>query len=183
VSFDGKQTRVKTGDVGMSPGTSVSGSYVQGDGSTEINSTPANKCANDRTITYNALKAKDCGAIKNELGGQTLNAGVYCDAGAPMTVSSDLTLDGPGNYIFQASSSFLQTLDTKIVLINGAKAENVFFAVSSSATIGADSTFVGTMIAYASINVETNAEINGQALAGAAVSFQSSNLVENPRHV
>jgi hypothetical protein len=167
----------------MSPGTSVSGSYIVSDGSTEINSTPANKCANDRTIAYNALKSKTCGTVRNDFGGQTLNAGVYCDAGAPMTISSDLTLDGPGNYIFQASSSFLQTLNTKIVLVNGAKAENVFFAVSSSATIGAGSKLVGTMITYASINIETDATIFGQALAGAAVSFQSSNLIENPRHV
>jgi hypothetical protein len=99
-----------------------------------------------------------------------------------MTISSDLTLKGPGNFVFQASSSFLQNKDTKIIL-DGVKPENVFFAVSSSATIGAGAKFQGTMIAYASISIESNVEVIGQTLAGAAVSFSNSGVIQNPRVV
>lgn len=140
---------------------------------------------NINNIFYNAAKAATCppANIGNELGGKTLKAGVYCDAGAPLTLSSDLVLDGSASdiFIFQASSSFLSSLNTKITLINGALPENVFWAVGTSATIGTSSKFVGTLMTYASISVETSAMIYGQALAGAAVTFASSNAVTNPR--
>jgi hypothetical protein len=168
----------------MSPGTSITGNYIVADGSTEITSTSANKCADDRIIAYNAIKAKTCTTIRNDNGGYTLTPGVYCDAGAPMLLSSNLFLDGQGNsssqFYFQASSSLMTSLKTQIILQNNATAENVFWAVSSSATIGTSSSFVGTLITYASISFESNAVMHGTALAGAAVTFQTSNAVTSP---
>jgi hypothetical protein len=54
VAFNGELSTVNTGSVGMSPGTSVSGNFAVKDGTIQINSIPANKCADDRTTAYNA---------------------------------------------------------------------------------------------------------------------------------
>jgi hypothetical protein len=181
VAFNGEITTIHQGNVGMSPGTSITGNYiVENGGSTEVTSTSANKCADDRTTAYNQIKLAPCGTIRNDYGGQTLTAGVYCDAGAPMLVSSDLVLSGPGQFLFQASSSLQTSLNTKITYVAGALPENVFWAVSSSTTIGTGSEFVGTLITYASISFETNAVMKGRALAGAAVTFQTLNQVTRP---
>jgi hypothetical protein len=101
-----------------------------------------------------------------------------------MTLAAgQLTLSGTDTdvWIFQASSSLTTSLNTEIILTGGAKAENVYWAVSSSATIGTTSKFVGTLMTYASISFETGATMNGQALAGAAVTFASDNTVVNSR--
>jgi hypothetical protein len=180
VDFNGELTTIATGNVGMSPGTSITGNYDV-TGSTEINSTPANQCASDRRVAYDSLKAAKCGAIRNELGGQKLEPGVYCDSGSSdLTLSSDLELTGEGEFIFQASSNFMSTLNTKIILSDGAKAENIFWVVGKSVTLGTSSQFVGTIIADAAIGFQTKATVNGQALAGTAVTYESSNYMVNP---
>jgi hypothetical protein len=185
VAFNGELTTVATGNVGMSPGTSVNGNYIVAAGSTEINSTPANKCADDRIIAYNKLQGLTCppANMANELGGgPSKKAGIYCDAGAPLTLSTGMTLEGAADdvWVFQGSSSFISSLNTKILLKGEAKAENVFWVVGASATIGTSSEFVGTLIAYASISLNTRATVNGRALAGAAVSCENSNTITNP---
>jgi hypothetical protein len=182
VAFNGGETTIHTRNVGMSPGTSITGNYIVAAGSTEIVTTSANTCADDRIIAYNAIKGANCTVTRNDFGGQRLSPGVYCDAGAPLLVSTDVTLVGTATdiFIFQASSSLLTSLNSKILLEGGAKPENVYWAVGTSATIGTDSTFTGTLISYASISFQTNAVMNGQALAGAAVTFQSNNQVTNP---
>mmetsp|Transcript_26061 Transcript_26061/g.24902 ORF Transcript_26061/g.24902 Transcript_26061/m.24902 type:complete len:224 (-) Transcript_26061:525-1196(-) len=181
VAFNGGLTTIHTRNVGMSPGSSITGHYIVSDGSTEIVSTSANTCADDRITAYNAIKSAQCTVTVNDIGGQTLDPGVYCDAGAPLLVSSDVTLVGTATdiFIFQATSSLLTSLNSKI-LLEGVSPQNVYWAVGSSATIGTDSTFTGTLITYASISIQTNAVMNGQALAGAAVTFQSNNQVTNP---
>lgn len=184
VAFNGGLTVVSKGDVGMSPGTSITGNYAVKDGSTEINSNLANHCAATRIEVYDAIRAKDCPEAnkRNEVGGQTIGPGVYCDSGAPMSLSTgDLTLSGPGEYFFQASSSFLSSLNTKVILTNGAEAKDVFWSVGTSATLGTSSEFQGTMIAHASIVLQTKSTLKaGRALAGAAVDFESSNSVTLP---
>lgn len=180
VEFKGEVTTIFTRNVGMAPGSAITGNYIVKEGSTEITSTSASACADDRTTAYLAMKAATCTTIANDFGGKTLPPGVYCDAGAELTVSKDLVLEGAGEYIFQASSSFSTGLNTKITLTGGATADKVFWAVSSSATLGTSSVFQGTLITYASITFETNAQMYGNALAGAAVNFATSNEVTSP---
>jgi hypothetical protein len=186
VAFNGEKSFIQTGNIGMSPGTSVTGNYFNS-GSLEVNSTPANACASERRTAYNELRKVECTTVpKNELGGQTLRSKlgdvtVFCDSGSgDMTVSSDLTLSGEGIFIFQASSNLMTKLNTEIKLDTGAKAENIFWVVGKSATLGTTSAFKGTIIADASIGLQTGATVDGQALAGAAVTFESSNTMTNP---
>ena len=186
-SFNGIRSVIGQGSVGVSPGSSITGSYQIKDGSAEINTGSANKCAADRVTAYNAAGAAVCPLdhTMNELSDQTLLPGVYCTAGGRMTLSAgSVTLDAQGNsdavWIFQVASALMVSPDTTVLLANGAQAKNVFWQVGSSATLSYSSSFVGTILSYAAISVDKNAAVNGRALAGAGVSFASNNFISTP---
>lgn len=103
--------------------------------------------------------------------------GVYTSASI-VNIANDLTLDAQGNanaiFIFQVGSA-LTTADgaispgvhTRILLINGAKASNVWWSVGSSATIGVQSEFKGNVLAAFSITLKTGASSCGRMMSGA----------------
>ena len=186
-AFNGETTNINSGNIGVSPGTSLTGSFRLNNGTIEITSTKANQCASDRITAYNAAMAAVCPPSNrfNELSGLTLFPGVYCAVTAPMTFSAGtLTLDAEGDstavWIFQASSSLLTSPYTSFILENGAQSSNIFWAVSSSATLAYSSSFQGTIIAYASVSAQTNNVLNGRALAGAGASFAGLDSITLP---
>jgi hypothetical protein len=108
----------------------------------------------------------------NQLGGQTLTTGVYSFGHADtanLTAASPLTLDAQNNpdavFILQATSDLVTASGSVVQLINGAQSCNVFWQVTSSATLGSGSTFKGTIMALTSITVTSGANIQGRALA------------------
>lgn len=186
-SFNGQLTTINTGDVGVSPGTSLTGNYKLNSGSVEVTSTKSNQCASDRITAYNAAVAAVCppSNILSELSGRTLFPGVYCATTSPLTFSAGtLTLDAQGDinavWVFQASSSLLTAPYTSFILENGAQSTNIFWQVSSSATLGYSSSFVGTIIAYSSVSAQTDVVLKGRALAGAGASFAGDDSVTLP---
>jgi len=63
------------------------------------------------------------------------------------------------------------------VLAGGAQAKNVFWEVSSSATLGTNSIFKGNIIALQSVTLNTGASLQGRALArNGAVTFDSNTV-------
>ena len=186
-AFNGETTNINSGNIGVSPGTSLTGSFRLNNGTIEITSTKANQCASDRITAYNAAMAAVCPPSNrfNELSGLTLFPGVYCAVTAPMTFSAGtLTLDAEGDstavWIFQASSSLLTSPYTSFILENGAQSSNIFWAVSSSATLAYSSSFQGTILAYASVSAQTNNVLSGRALAGAGASFAGLDSITLP---
>ncbi len=103
------------------------------------------------------------------LGGQTLVAGVYNAGSATLGLTGTLTLDGQDDpnavWIFQATSDLITASSSKVALINGASSCNVFWQVTSSATLGSGSTFVGTILALTSITMASGVTVDGRALA------------------
>lgn len=93
-------------------------------------------------------------------------------------VTGDLTLDAQGNpdavFVFQSSST-TGTADggptpatrTRILLVNGAKASNVWWQAATSVTLGLYSEFQGNILASESITMNTGATSCGRLLAGA----------------
>ena len=121
----------------------------------------------------------------NQLGGQTLTSGVYAFGSASAAnLTGTLTLDGEGNsnavWIFQASSDLVTASSSVVSLINGAQACNVFWVVSSQATLGSSSTFIGTIMAGTSVILNTSANLNGRALARTAAVTLNMNTVTKP---
>jgi len=197
-------TSVITGNVGLSP---ASGSFITGLTCAEVTGTiyevdtgylgSPSACVvpnagslltpakNDLTTAYTDASGRTGATVltgsDNQLGGKTLTPGVYSFSHAStanLTAASPLTLSGNGVFIFQASSDLITASASRVNLINGAQACNVFWTVpSSAASLGSNSYFVGTIMSYASINLTTGANVQGRLLAEtAAVTLQSNTI-------
>jgi hypothetical protein len=103
-----------------------------------------------------------------DLGGLVLLPGVY-QATSSMSLTGTVTLNAQGDpnavFIFQAGSTLTTASASTVSLINGAQACNVFWQVTSSATLGTNSTFVGSIMALTSVTVTTRVTVVGRALA------------------
>ena len=116
-----------------------------------------------------------------DLGGQTLVGGVY-KTPSSFGITGTLTLNAAGNpdtvWIFQTGSTLITASNSRVILINGAQACMVFWQVGSSATLGTNSTLVGTVMALTSISALTGAKVNGRLLAlNGAVTLDSNSIL------
>lgn len=96
--------------------------------------------------------------------------GVYQSLTSIM-ITGDITLDAQGDpnadFIFQSSSTIGTAVGARILLINGAKASNVWWQAATSVTLGANSAFQGNILAAADITMVTGATSCGRLFAGA----------------
>ncbi len=175
------------GDLGVSPGTAVTG--ISGppngtvNGTTHTGDAVAAQAEADVATAYKEAAgaaptappvtgaATDIG--DGSRGGLPLDAGVYkYDSSAALTTS--LTLDAQGNpnaaFIFQVGSTLTTASGIRVNVINdpnpNAAACNVLWQVGSSATLGTATQFIGNIMASQSITLTTGATIfGGRALA------------------
>jgi hypothetical protein len=173
---------VITGDLGLSPGTSVTG-FPPGtvNGTQHIADAVAGQAQTDLTTAYNTAAAQaPTGTVSADLGGQTLTPGVYNSA-TSLGLTGALTLDAQGNanavFIFQAGSTLTTASASSVNLVNGAQACNVFWQIGSSATLGTASTFRGSILALTSIAAATGATVDGRLLARNGATTLDSNTV------
>jgi hypothetical protein len=160
------------GNVGVSTGTAVTG-FPPGtlvDGTVHSDDALARQAQTDLGIAYDVVENESAtdDLTGQDLGGLTLFAGVYnFDSSAQLT--GNLILDALGDpgarFDFQIGSTLTTASASMVTLINGANANNVFFQVGSSATLGAGSVFTGNILALTSITLTTGATLDGRALA------------------
>jgi hypothetical protein len=162
---------VISGDVGLDPGSAVTGfpPGIVNAGTFHVTDAVALHAQNDLTTAYNDAAGRSSTAtISSDLAGRTLTPGVYTSASS-LGLSGNLTLDAQGNpsavFIFQAGTTLTTGSGALVTLIGGAQACNVFWQVGSSATIGTGSQFVGVIMALDSISLTTGATLHGSALA------------------
>jgi len=165
-------TTILTGDLGLSPGTAVTGSPTV-TGSSHINDPTAATARADATTAYNQLAALTATqSLTGDLGGRTLTPGIY-NFGTSAGLTGTLTLDGLNQvaplFVFQIGSTLTTATSSSMVLTNNASAGNVWFQVGSSATFGTGSSIAGTFISSASDTLVTGVTVNGRifALTGA----------------
>jgi hypothetical protein len=169
---------VITGNLGLFPGTSVTG-FPPGtvSGFEDVTNSNANNGQNILTKAITAAKSPTPTTIPSELGTQTLNAGVYNSLDGTFTISAGaLTLDAQGDpnavWIFQMASS-LTTTGGSVQMANMGNPCNVYWQVGSSAVLN-DSTFEGNILATTSISLSniTGITMTGRLLAsGGAVTL------------
>jgi hypothetical protein len=192
VTNTGSDTAI-VGDVGISPGTAITGltaSQVTG-GSIHSNDSLAQQAHSDASIAYSFLKGMASIPANNlsdqNLGGMTLLPAVYkFDAAADLT--GDLVLDAGGDssaiFVFQIGSTLITATGATVKVINGGAdydESNVYWQVGSSATLNTGTAFVGNILAYASISIKTGSTMVGNALAiGAAVTMESNSVTSPP---
>lgn len=161
---------VITGDLGVSPGSAVTG-FPPGTviGAQHAADAVALQAQNDLTTAYNdAAGRTPATSVAGDLGGRTLVSGVYKSTSS-LGLTGAVTLNAQGDpsavFIFQVASTLITASASHVDLINGAQACNVFWQVGSSATVGTGSAFAGNILALTSITVTTGSTIDGRALA------------------
>jgi len=175
---------IVTGDLGVSPGTSVTG-FPPGivNGTIHIADAVARQAQIDAAAAYANAKGQTCTTdlTGQDLGGKTLTPGVYCFSSSAQ-LTGTLILDGQGNpnsvFIFQIGSTLTTASASKVLLINGASACNVFWQVGSSATLGTTTDFAGNILANTSITVTTGATSNGSLYALNGAVTLDTNLIQ-----
>ena len=178
---------VVTGNLGVSPGSAVTG-FPPGilNGAMHAADLASAQAMADLTTAYNDLAGRTLApvAVAGNIGGQTLTPGLYKSTSSLEISSGDLTLDARGNknsvFIFQIASTLTTTSGRAVILSGGARASNVFWQVGSSATLGTTSAFKGTILADQSISLNTGATLNGRALARIGGVTLDANVVVLP---
>lgn len=173
------------GDVGVNPGTSVTGFTGAPAGSLTgtLHQTDAFAALgqDDLTTAYNvAAGLTPTMSGLEELSGLSLTQGVY--SGGALSLSGNLTLAGSASsvWVFQAASTLITASASTITLTGGATSCNVFWQVGTSATLGSSSEFVGTIMADQSITAITGANVAGRLLASHAAVTLDDNTVTVP---
>ena len=159
-----------TGDLGISPAAVVTG-FPPGtvNGANHVADAVALQAKSDLATAYTDAAGRPATATHGTLGGLTLVPGVYTAGGVTLDLTGTLTLDGqddPGAvWVFQATSDLVTASSSTVRFVNGGQACNVFWQVTSSATLGSGSTFAGTILALTSITMATGVTLDGRALA------------------
>lgn len=144
------------------------------------------QCATDLLSAYNQLNS-DIPAFfpASPLGnGGTFTAGIYQVAGATV-LNLNLFLDAQGNanavFIFQIQGTFSANASSKIILLNGAQACNVFWKVEGQVSMASGATMRGTIIANnALIMMGTGDTLEGRALTTAGAITTNGVLAYTP---
>jgi hypothetical protein len=160
-------TSTITGDLGVSPGTAITGfppGVLVGTQYTGLDAAGAHTALETAfTAAILVPKTADAGV----LGGRTIGPGVH--VGAELSLAGTLTLDAGGDpnavFILKAGSTLTTSASSFVSLTGAAQACNVFWLVGSSATLGASSLLRGSILANTSISFGAGITMNGRALA------------------
>jgi hypothetical protein len=177
ISFDGITSTIHGGDVGVAPGTAITGSVTFDDGEVVADSTDfaASVLAAHTAAMTVGLNEQH---MEIEMGGLTFEPGTYrSESAINFAHGTTVTLDGEGEYIFIAESTLVTAANTYFILLNGAKAENILWALGSAATLGADSVVEGSILAGSAITFGSRSVLHGCALADSAITFESEGSI------
>jgi hypothetical protein len=183
ITFGGVTSKIRGGDVSVSPGTSVTGSYSFVDGGKLVSD--SSDFAASKLAAYDAAMAVRVDgqtSMPIEIGGLTFEPGTHhSDSAINIAYGTVVTLDGLGKpnpaFIFHAGSTLVTAAGTYFNLIRGAKAENVLWVLGTAGTIGARSVVEGSIMAGTAITFGTDSELHGCALAQGSVTFESDGSV------
>ena len=173
-----------TGDIGVSPGTAITGFPAPCTITGEIHAgdAVAAPAHSDAVRAYNALVDQTCDfnyppvAV---LTNATLTPGVHCFPSS-LKVKGTLTLDGAGVFIFNIGSTLITAANAQVLVIDDGltcDGANVFWAVASSATLGTGTLFAGHILAVQSITLTTGADVSGSAIALTAAVTMDTNKI------
>lgn len=113
------------------------------------------------------------------IGGLNLGPATYFWS-TGVNITSNLYLSGGPNdvWIFQIAQGLSVSSGVQVILLGGARAQNVYWQVFAAADFGTTSKFKGTVISQTAIAIKTGATLQGRALAGTAVTLQSNVITQ-----
>lgn len=181
---------VVNGDIGVWPGTAITG-YLPGlviNGAMHAADAVALQAQSGLTTAYNTAAGETGGSslTGQDLGGLTLTPGIYrFSSSAQLTGTLNLNDLGDPNavFVFQIGSTLTTASSSSVAFLNtgqggSGNGANVFWQVGSSATLGTNTAFAGSILALTSITLDTGASIScGRALARNGAVTMDSNQV------
>ncbi|MEP9363329.1 ice-binding family protein [Nocardioides sp. CN2-186] len=170
---------VLAGDLGLSPAGVITG-FPPGTtlGTIHDKDAAAEQAQEDRQTAYDdAAGQTSTGAFAGDQAGATFKPGVYTSAAA-VTNTGTMTLDADGDpsavFVFQVGAAFSTAAASKIVLTDGALANNVTWQVLGAVSFGANAKAVGTFLGASAISFGEGASIKGRALTPSTVGLANS---------
>ncbi len=180
-------TTVNALDVGVSPGPAIVGfppGKITPPGVKHQTDATAANAQSDALTAFNDAAGRSSAPADQgltDLTGKTLQPGVYQ---GNLSLTGTVTLDNRTNpnavFIFQSSSTLITASRSVVKFTTSHASCNVFWQVGSSATLGTNSTFVGTVLARASVTAQTGATVTGRLLASTAAVTLDSNTINAP---
>jgi Bacterial Ig-like domain (group 1)./Protein of unknown function (DUF3494). len=118
----------------------------------------------DLERAFSAINQLPCRHLKSNLTGGRFEPGVYCAPSADL--SEEIVLDAAGDtngiFVFIIKGSLRAGGNLRMILANGAAAENVFFVSNETASIHAKTDFRGNILAKKSVEVGSRASVKGR---------------------
>jgi len=197
ISFAPPQSTINNMDVGLYPGVLssitgdvenlnlINGVILAADDDPNDRLPDAKQDLRDAYLFAAAVNVPAPATVSGNQGGSTLAPGIYKSTSTLSIEDTPLTLDAGGDenavWIFQIESTLTTTVGGDIILAGGAKANNVYWQVGSSATIGDYTDFKGNILALVSITMNTGATVDGRLLArNGAVTFAGGSTMNEP---
>jgi hypothetical protein len=163
-----ENTVVTGANIGIFPGTSLTGfppGVLTPPAVEHLGDPVAGEAQADAARAYTYYQGLPGAAlIAPTLDGLTFTPGLYNAASSlALSAGATVTLNGSGTYIFQIGSTL--NLAGTVILSGGATAGNVIWLVGSSATLQGTTAAAGSIVALASITLDSGASLAGRAIA------------------
>jgi hypothetical protein len=162
------------GDVELAPGSAQGILTPEVNGTIHINDAVVTQAQTDLLAAYNDAISRVANptALAASIGGTTILPGLHINAGAVTTAGGNVTLDAQGDpnaiFLFKVGTTLTTVPGTQILLVNGARAGNIFWQVGTTALLDTTTLFKGSILAGADITLNAGAVVEGRVLAGAS---------------
>jgi Ice-binding-like/PEP-CTERM motif len=175
------------GNVGVSPGGAITGSAsIAITGSYYTAGDPVAVSAHNQLGTaITDLGSLGPGTLEPaDLSGLTLVPGVYTVPAGTSNLTGTLTLNGLGNtnaaWVFLMPSTLITSPGSTVNVINAGAGAGIYWDVGSSATLDTSTSFLGNILALASITLDDAATIGcGRALAETGAIAMDTNTINS----
>ncbi|MEV4457620.1 DUF4082 domain-containing protein [Microbispora sp. NPDC049633] len=187
VSVTNANNTAVTGNLGVSPGTSVSG-FPPGtvSGSVHAGDAAAADAKADAVAVRDAIAAMPSNGTRGpELGGTTVTPGVYDAAGGALSLDGTVTFDAQGDpdaiFVLRASSLTVARVGN-VDRVDGAQEDNIYWQLTGTASLGVFATFRGNVLATGNISVSSGAFVYGRLFSlGGTIAIQGTSGIPATR--
>jgi hypothetical protein len=173
---------VLAGDLGLSPAGPITG-FPPGtvNGTIHDKDAAAETAQSDRADAYaDAAGQETTTTFAGDQAGVTFHPGVHTTAAA-FSNTGTVTLDADGDsnavFIFQINAALSSAAGSKVVLTDGALANNVYWQVAGAISLGADAKYVGTFLGVGAIAFGDGASLKGRALTPTSVAMTNTSFL------